>query len=122
MRIFMSLAIILLLSSCASTGVMIPLKMEDGPLLISFIISEKYYAEIEREDDSYSLFIPELYIRKLKLKDYEGEDGSLLLSNTEKHINIRISDDMLYFFHDGFFEYIPYSLPPKTGGDYYPSG
>ena len=74
MRIFMSLAIILLLSSCASTGVMIPLKMEDGPPLISFIISEKYYAEIEREDDSYSLFIPELYIRKLKLKDYEGED------------------------------------------------
>ncbi len=87
---------------------------------ISFVISDRYYAELEKENDTYYLSIPELLIRRMKLNAYMTEDGNPVFVSTQRDLNIKIYPEVLYFSMGRYYSYIPYTEREKTIGDYYP--
>ncbi len=86
---------------------------------ISFVISNRYYAMLVEEDDSFLLTVPELLIVDLKMNRYVNKNGQILLVNTKKNINIKLYKDYLFYSQGRYYAYLSYSEILKEARDYY---
>lgn len=86
---------------------------------ISFVISNRYYAILVEEDDSFLLTVPELLIVDLKMNRYVNKNGQISLVNTKKNINIKLYKDYLFYSQGRYYAYLNYSEILKEARDYY---
>ena len=121
MKKMLILLIIVMLSSCRSVernDEMETMEKDDG-LSISFIVDEKYYAELKKDQGMYFLSIPELIIRDLRLNRYTTKLGNPVFSAPGMDINIKLYEALLFFSYGSYHAYIPYHETGKKSGDYY---
>lgn len=121
MKAIFLLLILITITSCSTT-----MERDGGKVaqnessIIFFSIHDRYFAEIEEEDEKYYLFIPELYIRHHEIKRYTGHDGFPVFTDTALKLNIKVYPERLYFSMGSYSTYIPYYRAENSIGDYYP--
>lgn len=98
------IVMILLLSSCQSGRkdyfYNTPAKIKSD--VVSFLVEGRYIAELSCSGTP-TLFIPELGIIDLEMKEYQAEDGARIFAETAQRINIILyQDHLILMMKDGY--------------------